>query len=175
VVRKGERLLIMAGWLVAVVLAVLVGVVGIRLVGSGLTDRQATPLAEDDVVRELRALASAGTSPSPSGPGTPSPSASDPTAPSASAAPPISPSTAPSSTAPASAAPPAGRSFTTQGGLVVADCTRIISMAPAQGWSVVDQDDDEGEFRSVDDPTVGLEIDLECENGQPQIRVAPAD
>ncbi|RAK34410.1 hypothetical protein B0I29_1119 [Actinoplanes lutulentus] len=48
-------------------------------------------------------------------------------------------------------------------------------MAPAQGWSVAEQDDDEGEFRSVDDPSVGLEVDVECVNGQPEITVAPAD
>jgi hypothetical protein len=161
----------MAGWLVAAALAVLVGVVGIRLVGSGLTDQQATPLSEDEVVRELRALASSAASP-PASPSSRAPSASP------SASPPSSPVSPPaSSVSPggSSVSPAAGRSFTTQGGLVVADCTRIISMAPAQGWSVTEQDDDEGEFRSVDNPNVGIEIDLECKNGQPEIRVSPAD
>ncbi|MEU4689487.1 hypothetical protein [Actinoplanes sp. NPDC023714] len=146
-----RRSLIAAGWLVAVVLAVLVGVVGINLVGSGLTERQATPMTEDQVRRELRALTS------------PSPGVSSPSTPAA--------PTSPASSSP----PPAGRSFTTEGGLVVADCTRIISMAPAQGWSIGEQDDDEGEFRSVDNPAVILDVDLECVNGQPEILVSPGD
>lgn len=160
--------MIVGGWLVAVVLAVVVGVVGINLVGSGLTDRQAAPMSEDDVVRDLRALSSSSAAPTPS--------ASAPAASVPAASGPAASGPAPSSSPALSAsAPPNGRSFTTQGGLVTADCARILSMAPAQGWSVAEQDDDEGEFRSVDDPSVGLEVDVECVNGQPEITVAPAD
>ncbi len=148
--------MIVGGWLVAVALAVLVGVVGINLVGSGLTDPQAAPMSEEQVERELAAPA----------PVPPSSPAGSP------------PSAAPASATPASSvasAPPAGRSFTTAAGLVVADCTRILSMAPAQGWAVAEQDDDEGEFRSVDNPAAGLEVDLTCSGGQPSISVSPAD
>ncbi|WP_127551903.1 hypothetical protein [Actinoplanes sp. OR16] len=140
-----RRLLIATGWLVTVVIAILVGVVGINLVGSGLTEQQATPMTEDQVRRELRAISS-------------------------------TPATAPPSAAASSPpAPAGGRSFSTEGGLVVADCARIISMAPAQGWSIGEQDADEGEFRSVGDPAVVLDVDLECVNGAPQILVSPGD
>ncbi|MEU4563056.1 hypothetical protein AB0F72_32135 [Actinoplanes sp. NPDC023936] len=151
--RRGRRPLVIAGgWLVAVALAVLVGVVGINLVGSGLTGEQAAPMTEDEVARELRSLASAAPSP----PASAAPSAATPSA--------VTPSIA-----------AAGTSFTTPGGLVVADCGRILSMAPAQGWAVAEKDGDEGEFRSSDDPPVVLEVDLECVAGQPRILVTPGD
>ncbi len=67
-----------------------------------------------------------------------------------------------------------GRSFSTRGGTVVADCSRILSMAPAQGWSVREQEDDEGEFQSVDDPLASVEVELECVAGRPELTVTGA-
>ncbi|MBW6438674.1 hypothetical protein KZ829_33600 [Actinoplanes hulinensis] len=52
-------LVIVAGWIVAPVLAVLVGVVGIGLVGSGLVSRQGAPISEDEVERALDGLGDA--------------------------------------------------------------------------------------------------------------------
>ncbi|MFC7535248.1 hypothetical protein [Actinoplanes sp. GCM10030250] len=138
-------LLIVAGWLLAVVLAVVVGVVGIGLVGAGLTSRQGAPVSEDQVERELRTLRSSFPAPAPSG----------------SAATPL----------PAVS----GLSFPTRGGTVVADCDRIVSMAPAQGWAVHEQDYDEGEFRSVGDPADRVEVDLECVAGVPDIQISAGD
>ncbi|MEU4423604.1 hypothetical protein AB0F81_23495 [Actinoplanes sp. NPDC024001] len=139
-----QPLLIAAGWLFAVVLAVLVGVVGIGLVGADLTSRQGAPVSEDQVERELQGLGTA------------------PPAPSATAS-------------PSSSRPATGRSFTFPAGTVVADCGRILSMAPAQGWAVHEQDDDEGEFRSVGDPRDRFEVELTCVGGVPQLRVAVED
>ena len=133
---------VLTGWLVAVVLAVGVGVLGISLVGGGLTSGQGAPLDEDEVERELRSLRTR--SAAPAGP-----------APAASVAAPVV----------------SGRSFATRGGTVVADCGRILSMAPAQGWSVAEQDADEGEFQLVGDPAVTVEVELTCLAGQPQLAV----
>jgi hypothetical protein len=52
-------MVIVAGWVLAAVLAVLVGIVGIGVVGGGLTSRQGSPVSEEDVLRSL------GESPSP--------------------------------------------------------------------------------------------------------------
>ncbi|MEV0898244.1 hypothetical protein [Actinoplanes sp. NPDC049802] len=132
-------LVIVAGWIVAAVLAVLVGVVGIGLVGSGLVSRQGAPISEDEVERALDGLGGASPTPPP----------------------------ATSSTATAR-----GRSFPTRGGTVVADCERILSMSPAQGFAVHDQDDDEGEFRSVRGK-VKVEVELTgCDQGTPRLEIS---
>jgi hypothetical protein len=46
-------MVIVAGWVLAAVLAVLVGVVGIGIVGAGLTSRQGAPISQEDVLRAL--------------------------------------------------------------------------------------------------------------------------
>ncbi|MEU8818543.1 hypothetical protein [Actinoplanes sp. NPDC048796] len=135
---------IVAGWTAAAILAVLVGVVGIGLVGSGLTsERAATVLSEDEVDRALGAAP-----------------ATDPANPKSAVA---------SGAASAGASAAKGQTFTTMGGTVVAACDRIISMAPAQGWAVHDQDQREGEFRNGRDR---LEVELSCVNGAPRLEVA---
>jgi hypothetical protein len=138
-------LVIVLGWIVAAFLAVMVGVVGIGLVGSGLlTSRQGEAISEDEV---RRALAETSAEPS------------------------ATPSKAPSDE-------PAGdtvRSVPTGGGIVVADCRRIISMSPAQGFEVHEQDDDEGEFRAVRGrDRVKVEL-TGCDQGQPELRVRDDD
>ncbi|SNY73919.1 hypothetical protein [Paractinoplanes atraurantiacus] len=128
---------IVAGWTAAAILAVLVGVVGIGLVGSGLTsERAATVLPEDEVERAL------GSAPTTN---------------------PTNPKSAPASNA------AKGQTFNTIGGTVVAACDRIISMAPAQGWAVHDQDQREGEFRNGRDR---VEVELSCVNGAPRLEVS---
>jgi hypothetical protein len=137
-------LLIALGWIVAVFLAVLVGVVGIGLVGSGLlTSRPGEPVSEDEVRRALEEL------------GEPSASAAATPVPSATSA--------------------AARSVPTEGGIVVADCRRILSLSPAQGYEVHDQQDDEGEFRAVGgDRKVEVEL-TGCDRGMPRIEVIVDD
>jgi hypothetical protein len=137
-------LLIALGWIVAAFLAVMVGVVGIGLVGSGLlTSRPGEPVSEEEVRRALEEM------------GEPSPSAT-PT---------------PSATTAAQEA----RSVPTAGGIVVADCRRILSMSPAQGFEVHDQKADEGEFRAVGGHRK-VEVELTgCDRGMPRIGVVIDD
>jgi hypothetical protein len=140
--RLGRQpLVIVAGWIVAAGLAVLVGVVGIGLVGAGMTSRQGAPISEDEV---LRALGEQSASPSVSA--TPSAAAS-------------------------TRVGEAKRPFPTRGGTVVADCQQIWTMAPAQGFSVHEQDEREGEFRGVRDHHDRVKVELSCVNGVPQLRV----
>lgn len=54
---------------------------------------------------------------------------------------------------------------------MVADCERIVSMSPAQGFAVHDQDDD-GEFRQVRGE-VTVEVELTgCDQGTPRLAVS---
>ncbi|MEV6302439.1 hypothetical protein AB0M02_23700 [Actinoplanes sp. NPDC051861] len=172
-------LLIIAGWLLAAALAVAVGVVGIGLVGAGLTSRQGAPITETQAERELTALrASAQAAAAPGtatsrGPGESAGPGGDPGA-GSSAGPGVGSSAGPGSTPSGSSNATVGnasKSFPTRGGTVVADCSRIISMSPAQGFAVHEQDDDEGEFRSSTDPHDRIEVDLECVAGLPELRV----
>ncbi|GIF19587.1 hypothetical protein BJ973_006633 [Actinoplanes tereljensis] len=141
--RLGRRpMVIVAGWVLAAVLAVLVGVVGIGLVGAGLTSRQGAPISEEDVKRAL------GTT---------------------SASPAIPSSAAPSEQAGQS--PQTAQAVKTPGGTVMVTCERIESMAPAQGWSVHEQNAREGEFRGNRDNHDRVKVELSCAGGQPQLRV----
>ncbi|MEU4619674.1 hypothetical protein AB0G04_06815 [Actinoplanes sp. NPDC023801] len=143
--RLGRLPLVIAvGWIVAAFLAVMVGVVGIGLVGSGLlTSRQGEPVSEDEVRRALEEL------------GDPSP---------------------PDGPAPSRAvASEAARSVPTEGGTVVADCRRILSMSPAQGFEVHQQKNDGGEFRAVGGHRK-VEIELTgCDRGMARLTVTVDD
>ena len=152
--RLGSRPgVILAGWAVAAVLAVLVGVVGIGLVGAGLTSGQGAPVSEAEVLRELDRLGSAPpASPGSASPGSASPGSASPTRPAVT-----------------------GRSFATRAGTVVADCDRILSMAPALGYEVHEQEGREGEFRNVRDGKDRLEVELRCAGGVPQLTVTDDD
>ncbi|WP_436536677.1 hypothetical protein [Actinoplanes sp. HUAS TT8] len=135
----GQRAVIVAGWLVAAVLAVLVGVVGIGLVG--LAGGENEVMSEADVEQALSRV-------------------SDPPSPSA---PPASPE--PSTPA----ATVNEQSFRTRGGTVVADCDGISTMSPAQGYEIHEKRQLEGEFRSVRDNHVRVKVKLTCVNGVPDI------
>jgi hypothetical protein len=143
--RLGQRLVIGAGWVVAAILAVLVGVVGIRLVGADLTTRVGDTVSEAEVEEAL-------------GEATPAPTAT--------------PTTSKPSRAPAVSRE---RSFPTRGGTVVADCDGISSMAPAQGFAVHEQRTREGEFRSVRDHHVRVKVTLTCSGGVPQLSIRGDD
>ncbi len=137
-------LVIVFGWAVAAALAVMVCVVGIGLVGSGLFAQETEPLSEADVVRALQTEEK---------PVTPAPSM-------------------PSATPSASGGVADTHSFRTPGGTVVADCRRILSMSPAQGFTLHEQDDDEGEFRDVRDEHHRVKVDLnDCVDGVPQLEI----
>ncbi|GIF06645.1 hypothetical protein [Actinoplanes siamensis] len=132
----GQRMVIVAGWVVAAILAVLVGVVGIGLVG--LTDRD-DAISEAQVERELAEV-------------------------------PATPSRGPqASIGPAPATTGQESSFRTRGGTVVADCRKIVSMSPAQGFAVHEQSAQEGEFRSVRDGHDRVRVKLACVGGTPRI------
>ena len=137
-----RRLIITAGWLAAAILAVLVGLVAISVIGDGITSPLTRPLSQAEVEREL-----AGASPAPA---TLSPTASTPAA-------------------------QRPRSFPTAGGTVVARCdggrATIVSMAPAQGYSVHERDGDEGEFRGVRDDHDRVKIEVTCRGGTPDAEV----
>jgi hypothetical protein len=136
-----RRLIITAGWLAAAILAVLVGLVAISVIGDGITSPLTRPLSQAQVEREL-----AGASPA------------------ATVAP-----------APATSAPETPRSFRTAGGTVVARCdggrATIVSMAPAQGFSVHERDGDEGEFRGVRDDHDRVKVEVTCRGGTPSAEV----
>ncbi|GIE31819.1 hypothetical protein Ait01nite_048640 [Actinoplanes italicus] len=145
--RLGRLPLVIAiGWIVAAFLAVTVGVVGIGLVGSGLlTSRTGEPVSENEVRRALEEIGEP--SGSPSAEVTPSPATTAETA----------------------------RSVPTEGGIVVADCRRILSLSPAQGFEVHDQKADEGEFRAVGGHRK-VEVELTgCDRGMPRIAVTVDD
>jgi hypothetical protein len=138
--RLGRKpMVIVAGWVLAAVLAILVGVVGIGVVGAGLTSRPGAPISQEEVLRAL------GESSSPA-PGA-SPTSPEPTT--------------------------AKRSFPTRGGTVVATCERILTMAPAQGFAIHEQDAREGEFRGVSDNHDRVKVELSCAAGTPQLRIRP--
>jgi hypothetical protein len=193
-----RSLLVAAGWLGAVVLAVLVGLGAISVIGSRLTSPDARPKSEADVARDLAAM--------PSQPGAasgiagrPGSSASDeppglPAAPAVTAPPATPPgteTTRPATTSPTSgrtgttrpAAPPAAaasRTFTTGGGTVVATCSSrgatITSMSPASGYAVHEKSsgalpEAEGEFRSTSDNHDRVKFAVTCSGGRPALRL----
>jgi hypothetical protein len=133
-------MVIVAGWVLAAVLAVLVGVVGIGVVGAGLTSRPGAPISQEEVLRAL-------------GESTPAPAVAG---------------SAPEPTA-------SKQSFSTRGGTVVATCAQILTMAPAQGFAIHEQDEREGEFRGVGDDHDRIKVELSCAAGSPELRIRSED
>ncbi|MCU7723107.1 hypothetical protein ODJ79_05215 [Actinoplanes sp. KI2] len=156
--RLGRQpMVIVAGWILAAVLGVLVGIVGIGLVGAGLTSRQGTPTSQEDVLRALGESSS------------PTPGVSDSPTPGGSDSP--TPGVSELSATPAMAS----QSFTTRGGIVVATCDGITAMSPAQGFQVHEQSGREGEFRGIRDNHDRIKVVLTCPNGAPDLRVRYED
>ena len=146
--RLGRQpLVIVTLWVVAAVLAVLVGVVGIGVVGAGLTSRQGAPVSEEEVLREVNGL-------------------------NESASPSVAAETGTPATTPPTKPPKNdSQSFRTPGGTVTTDCDHIISMAPAQGFAVHEQSDREGEFRSFSDNHRRVKVELICGGGRADLRI----
>jgi len=155
-------LLTAAGWGLAAGLATLIGVAAIRVVGEGLTGGPAGEvLSQAEIARELAATSG----PTVIGPATPSPA---------------TPSPATSSPATPSPDPTGGpdavrRAAATPGGTVVAECAagraRLVSWAPAQGYTATDVDrgpDDDVEVSFVG-PAGEYEVDAVCVGDQPEI------
>jgi cytoskeletal protein RodZ len=173
-------LLVAAGWLGAVVLAVLVGLAAINVIGSGLTSSGGAPKSEAEVQRDLAALPPSA-EPPPSQIPSPSPASS------ASASLGGRPTTAaPATTAPGTAAPTTAapstagtsRTFGTRGGTVVATCSAagatITGMAPEAGFAVHErtsgaQAEAEGEFRSTSDNHDRVKFSVTCSGGRPTL------
>jgi hypothetical protein len=142
-----RRLIVTAGWLAAAVLAVLVGLLAVNIIGDGLTAGSTRALSEGEVERQLAGQ-----------PGTPSASTGVGSRPSEPGA--------------------AARTFTTRAGTVVGRCAgdrpEVVSMSPAQGYSVHDRDtgpqsdDADGEFRGAgrDDR---VEFEIVCAGGVPNL------
>jgi hypothetical protein len=145
-----------AGWLGAVVLAVLVGLAAISVIGAGLMSSSGSaPRTEADVAREVAALPAPSASPSPS----------------------VSESLGPNPTTPAPTAVP--KSFPTRAGSVVASCSsagaEILSMAPYPGFSVHEQDrgaqaQAEGEFRGTSNDKDRVKFTVTCPGGVPSMQ-----
>lgn len=149
-----RTLLVIAGWAGAAVLAVLVGIAAIGVIGADLTDAGTRPRTEAQVARELASLPST-VPPVPSG----SPSR---------------PSPRPSASQAAGEAPVAvSRTLATRGGTVVARCAggrpRIVTMSPAPGFSLHEQDGVEGEFRSTSDNHDRVKFAIACSGGRPTL------
>jgi hypothetical protein len=173
-----------AGWLGAVVLAVLVGLGAISVIGARLTSPDARPKTEAEVRRDLAALPSTSSSPGPSAAASHSPTLV-PVAPRVSSPTAAGPSTSPPGlsrprgTSPPAAAPvPSVRSFRTRGGTVVATCSAagatIDSMSPEPGFAVHEratgpQAAAEGEFRSTGDNQDRVRFAVTCPGGRPTL------
>jgi hypothetical protein len=137
-----------AGWLGAVVLAVLAGLGAITVIGAGLTSSGSDqPRSAAEVRRQLAAL----------------PASSAPV-------PPATPSRPPSSS-PAPSPSVVSKSFPTRGGTVVAACgaggATIRSMSPAPGFSVHERAGAEGEFRSNRDNHDRVRVAVTCDGSTP--------
>ncbi|MET8234259.1 septum formation initiator [Micromonospora sp. NPDC005298] len=114
-----RSVLVAAGWVATVAVAILIGLGAIRLVGESLTGTPGGVRSEAEIERALA-------SPEPTGTVDASPGA-------------------PSTAAPApTASVGVRRSFATDGGTAVAECgpdgVRLVSWAPAQGYRVRDVD-----------------------------------
>ncbi|MFI7026043.1 septum formation initiator [Micromonospora sp. NPDC049900] len=152
----GRRtLLAVAGWLATAVVATLIGVAAIRLVGESLTGTPGGVRSQEEVARELAAPPRTTTPTT----GTPGPTATSPASPTA--------STSPTPDA------PHRRSFSNQGGSVVAECVPggvwLASWSPKQGYSVEDVDrgpDDDAEVKFVG-PSGEHELSVRCAGGVP--------
>ncbi|MFI5933450.1 hypothetical protein [Actinoplanes sp. NPDC051494] len=147
---KRRTLIVLAGWLGAAVLAVVVGITAISVLRAGLTSSADRPLTAAEVDRLLRDLPS---EPAPS-PSAPSPSASQG----------VGTSPPPEVTS---------RTLATAGGTVVARCPagrpEIVSAAPRPGFALHEQHGAEGEFRGTSDNHNRVKFTITCAGTTPTL------
>lgn len=189
---RNRGLLVVLGWLVAVAVAVVVGLAAVDALGRGIVEPASQPLSSSEVSDQL---AGVGASPVPSAASsaTSSPSASPSsssasgasTAPSAQAAPgggqapPVAPPPAPPPPPPAPPAPPAGETkvTSTDGGTVVSRCeaglATIRSASPAQGFAVekFDQEPDDSPQVRFESESLRVDIEVRCSGNTPVVEV----
>ncbi|GAA2467075.1 hypothetical protein [Winogradskya humida] len=151
-----RTLLAAAGWLSAAILAVAIGIAALSVIGTGLTTPENKPLSAADVDRLLREQPAASRSASQGVGSSPSPSGSPPTSPSVSRPPGV-----------------ASKALVTRGGTVVARCAagqaEIVTMSPRPGFSLHEQQGNEGEFRSTSDNHDRVKFTVTCSGGQPAL------
>ncbi|GAA2585311.1 hypothetical protein GCM10010435_74190 [Winogradskya consettensis] len=155
-----RTLLAAAGWLSAATLAVAIGIAALSVIGTGLTTPENKPLSAAEVDRLLREQPPA------------SPSAVVPSAVVPSAAEGVGSSPSPSASA--SRTPGvASKTLVTRGGTVVARCAagqaEIVTMSPRPGFSLHEQQGNEGEFRSTSDNHNRVKFTITCSGAQPAL------
>lgn len=159
-------LLAVAGWCLAVGAATMIGLAALRVVGEGLTGGPAGEvLDQQEIARQLAAA-----SPTPSA----SASATVPPAPAPTGLP-ASPATSPDPPSPSPSDTAVQQVAATPGGTVVAACdgalARLVSWAPAQGYTASDVDrgpDDDAEVSFVG-AAGEYEVTVVCAAGRPQV------
>lgn len=159
-------LLAVAGWCLAVGAATMIGLAALRVVGEGLTGGPAGEvLDQQEIARQLAAA-----SPTPSA----SASATVPPAPAPTGLP-ASPATSPDPPSPSPSDTAVQQVAATPGGTVVAACdgalARLVSWAPAQGYTASDVD--RGPYDDAEVSFVGAageyEVTVVCAAGRPQV------
>ncbi|WFE29358.1 septum formation initiator [Solwaraspora sp. WMMD791] len=157
-------LLTVAGWCLAVGAATMIGLAALRVVGEGLTGGPAGEVLDQQEI--ARQLAAASVSPSAT--------AMVPPAPSPTSAP-ASPATSPDPPSPSPTDTAVRQVAATPGGTVVAACdgalARLVSWAPAQGYTASDVDrgpDDDAEVSFVG-AAGEYEVTVICVAGRPQV------
>ncbi|MFI5845653.1 septum formation initiator [Catenuloplanes sp. NPDC051500] len=123
-----------AGWLAAAVVATLIGLAAIRLIGESIVGTPDGVLSEQEVAAAVATLPSPSDAPTTSAPSTSASSTSAPSSPALSSSP---------SAATSPAALGGERAFAVTGGTAVASCAdgdraRLVTWAPAQGWTVAE-------------------------------------
>jgi len=193
-------MLVAAGWLGAMGLAVVVGLAAISVIGSQLTSSDARPRTDAEVQRALDDLppASATSSVPPSlstpprsagssGSTIDSPGGRFPAPPPRTSTrapttkPPRTSTTRPTTPATGGGNPaPVSRSFNTRAGTVVAGCSSagatIESMSPKTGFAVHERDtgpaaEVEGEFRGTADNNNRIKFSVTCSGGRPVLTI----
>jgi hypothetical protein len=150
-----RTLLAAAGWLSAATLAVAIGIAALSVIGTGLTTPENKPLSAAEVDRLLREQPPV--SPPVAGPSAAEGAGSSP-------APATSVSRSPGV---------ASKALVTRGGTVVARCAagqaEIVTMSPRPGFSLHEQQGNEGEFRSTSDNHNRVKFTVTCSGGQPTL------
>lgn len=186
---RNRGLVFVLGWLVAVAVAVVIGLAAVDALGRGIVEPAAEPLSSSDVSDQLAgigasavpsatssATASPSASPSSSNASGASTAPSAPAAPGGGQAPPAAPPQAPPPPPPP---PPAGETevTSTDGGTVVSECEGglpwIRSASPAQGFAVekFDREPDDSPQVRFESDSLRVDIEVRCSGNTPVVSV----